>query len=303
MNTAVFVSALLIIVLGYLTRKTGLLTRHDGGTIAKVVINVTLPALVIHTVPQIELTTELLFLPALALAHAATAFTVVTILFRRRTPQERGMITICSMGFNNGLFAFPIVMELWGIEAIKLLALFDVGNGLIVLGTNYVVAAYYGQGGHMELGRTIRTVVRTLCTSTPLIAFVGAMVLNLLGLALPAPVARAVEVVASANAALGLLVLGIFQSLSIRRSDLDIICKVLGLRYLVGIVFSLVTVLALGTSVLYRQVLGIAFVLPIGMTVIPFSVTFGLDARLATTMVNLTILVSFVLMWGVAAIL
>lgn len=294
---AIFLSALLIIGLGYLLRKVGLVTRDHGTTIAKLVLNVTLPALVLETVPQVELSLSLVFLPLLAILHGAIAFFIVQLLFHKRPPLERGMITIVSMGFNNGLFAFPIVQEMWGTEAIKLLAIFDVGNGLILLGANYVVASYFSQGGYMRLGATLKVVAKALGTSVPLITFAVALLLNLAGVNLPGPVDRAVGIVASANGALALLVLGIFQSLTIRKEDLPLIFKVLGLRYLIGILFTLGAVAYLGTTPLFRQVLGIVFILPIGMTVIPYSVTFGLNTRLTTTMVNLTIVVSFVLMW------
>ncbi|MFP4302715.1 MAG: AEC family transporter [Spirochaetaceae bacterium] len=294
---AIFFSALMIIGLGYLLRKVGLVTREHGNTVAKIVLNVTLPALVLETVAQVDFSPSLVFLPLLALLHGAVAFFVVQLLFRKRPPLERGLITIVSMGFNNGLFAFPIVEEMWGIEAIKLLALFDVGNGLILLGANYVVASYFSRGGDMRLGATLKVVAKALGTSVPLITFAVALTLNLTGVSLPGPVDRAVGIVASANGALALMVLGIFQSLTIRREDLPLICKVLGLRYLIGILFGVGAVIYLGTTELFRQVLGIVFILPIGMTVIPYSVTFGLNTRLATTMVNLTILASFLLMW------
>lgn len=295
---SVFLSALLVIALGYTLRKVGLVNREHGNIIARLVLNVTLPALVLETVPQVELSLSLVFLPILALLHGTVSFLLVQILFRRRSHLERGMITIVSMGFNVGLFAFPIVQEIWGAEAIKLLAIFDAGNGLILLGANYVVASYFSRGGYMRLGTTLKVVARALGTSVPLLTFLFALVLNIWGLELPGAINRAVSIVASSNGALALLVLGIFQSLTIRREDLATIVKVLGVRYLVGVLFSVVAVAYFGKSGLLRQILGIVFILPVGMTVIPYSVTFGLDTKLTTTMVNLTIVVSFVLMWA-----
>lgn len=294
---SIFLSALLIIGLGYLLRKSGLVNRENGNVIAKLVLNVTLPALILETVPQIQLTPGLLFLPLLALAHAAVAFTAVQLLFRRRPPLERGVITICSMGFNNGLFAFPIVQEIWGTEAIMLLAIFDVGNGLVILGANYVVASYFSSVTRPKIGATLTVVFKTLATSVPMIAFGVGLLLNLTDLTFPEPVGRAVGAVASANGALALLVLGIFQSLRVPRADMPTIAKVLSLRYLIGVLFVLAATTWLGETVMLRRVLSIAFILPIGMTAIPISVQFGLNTRLATTMVNLTIVVSFVLIW------
>lgn len=349
----VFLSAVLVIALGYVLRKTGLVTREHGNILAKLVINVTLPALILETLPGVELSVSLLFLPLLALAHSAVAFAAATLLFRRRPPAERGLMTMCSMGFNNGLFAFPIVMGVWGTEAVRLLAIFDVGNGLTVLGINYVVAGWFGglaaaraaastgaggggaagdeRGGGAEslggaagspgraagepeagsdsaaepvlhVGEALRRIGRTLITSVPMVVFLFALVLNLTGWRFPAAVERGISTVAAANGALALLVLGIFQSLRVRRSDVPVIVRVLGLRYAVGALLAVSSILLLGATPLYRQVLAIVFILPIGMTSIPFSVEFGLDTRLATTMVNLSIVVSFVIMWGVVVV-
>ena len=330
----VFLSAVLIIALGYGLRKVGVVTREHGAFLAKLVINVTLPALILETLPGVELSVSLLFLPLLALGHSAVAFTAATVLFRRRGPAERGLMTMCTMGFNNGLFAFPIVMGIWGTEAVRMLAIFDVGNGLTVLGINYVVAGWFGglaaaglrqgQGGGespgraqgdpggegnpggagatLSIGEAVRRIARTFVTSVPIVVFLFALALNLTGWRLPDAVERGVGTVAAANGALALLVLGVFQSLRVRRSDLPIIVRVLGVRYAVGVLMAVSSIVLLGETQLYRQVLAIVFILPIGMTSIPFSVEFGLDARLATTLVNLSIVVSFVIMWGVVAV-
>ncbi len=308
---SIFFSAVLVIALGYVLRRRGLVDRRDGSTIARIVINVTLPAVILQTVPGIEFRSSLLFLPLLALAHGAVSFAVVTLLFRRSAPARRGLFAICAMGFNNGLFAFPIVYEMWGGEAIQLLAVFDVGNGFVVLGVNYVVASWFSAMALRASGRAaadltlrdaLRAIAYTICTSVPIIAFFFAIALNLFGLELPGAVSRGVDIVAGANGALALLVLGIFQSLNIRRRDWSAILKILGLRYAIGALFALASVALIGTGELFRNILSIAFILPIGMTVIPYSVEFNLDSRLATTMVNVSIVVSFLLMWMIAAV-
>ena len=306
----VFLSAVAVIALGYLLRKTGLVTRDHGNALARIVINVTLPAVILETLPEVELRSALLVFPLLALVHTAVAFSLATLLFRRRPAAERGLMTMCSMGFNNGLFAFPIVLGIWGAEAIRILAIFDVGNGLVVLGLNYVVAGWFGglaaagahQGPPLNIATALRRVGKTVVTSVPMVVFALALVMNLLDLSLPPVVARPVGTVAGANGALALLVLGIFQSMSIRRSDIPIIAQVLGLRYLLGAAVAAVSILVVGTTELYRQILAIVFILPIGMTTIPFSVEFGLDTRLVTTLVNVSIVVSFALMWAVVVV-
>ena len=45
----------------------------------------------------------------------------------------------------------------------------------------------------------------------------------------------------------------------------------------------------------------IGFILPISFTVIPYSVEFGYDTKFVGTVNNLTIVISFLLMWGIIA--
>lgn len=299
---SVFFSALLVILLGVLLRRFGVVKREHGATLARLVLNLTLPALVLQTVPQIQFTPELLFLPLLSLGHTALAYVVTRVVFRRASRKSLGLILIASMGFNNGLFAFPIVLEIWGIEAIKLLALFDLGNGITVLGSNYVVAEAYGRETPMRMRETLRQVVRTLGTSVPLLAFMVGLVMNLAGLSFPPGIDRAVSSVAAANGALALIVLGVFQTLTFERGDLAVLLKVLGLRYLLGIGCSVAAIIVFSGAGLLQQVLAIAFILPVGMTIIPYAVQFGLDTRLATTLVNVSIVISFILMWVVVLV-
>lgn len=292
-----FFSALAVIALGYFLRRVGLVSRDTGAVLARLVLNVTLPALVLQTVPQIEFAGTLLFIPALSLLHTLVAFVITQLVYRRFPSTTKGLILIASMGFNNGLFAFPIVLELWGIEAIKLLALFDIGNGIVVLGSNYVIAAHYGSDAPMEWGVILKKIVRTLATSIPFIALIVALVVNLTKTPYPPILDSMIATTAGANSFLALLVLGIFQSFRIRSGDAALIFQVLGVRYLLGIIFSLIVYLTLPGVRIQQQVLAIVFILPVGMSIIPFAVTFKLDTTLATSLVNLSIIISFFMMW------
>lgn len=73
------------------------------------------------------------------------------------------------------------------------------------------------------------------------------------------------------------------------------------MRYAIGIVFAVLSVVALGTTDMLQRVLSIACILPVGMLVIPYSVSFGFNTRLASTVVNVSIVVSIFAMWGIVA--
>jgi predicted permease len=55
-----FLLSMLIIALGYVTKRIGLVTEKDGEGIAKVIFNFSLPALVINTFSTMKVETSLI---------------------------------------------------------------------------------------------------------------------------------------------------------------------------------------------------------------------------------------------------
>ncbi|MFW9820833.1 MAG: AEC family transporter, partial [Candidatus Thorarchaeota archaeon] len=82
------------------------------------------------------------------------------------------------------------------------------------------------------------------------------------------------------------------------------ILKVLIIRYSFGLVIGLILFFTLPFDQLYRGILAIALILPIGLAIIPFAVEFSYsEKRFAGTLANLTIIISFILVWIVILVL
>ena len=64
----------------------------------------------------------------------------------------------------------------------------------------------------------------------------------------------------------------------------------------------LISILLLYTFIpepsLIRNVLIVCVILPIGMTILPFADELNYDSRIAGVLVNISLLISFLLMWG-----
>jgi malate permease and related proteins len=52
-----------------------------------------------------------------------------------------------------------------------------------------------------------------------------------------------------------------------------------------------------------KNVLMLCALMPIGLTILPFSDELGYDSRIAGTMLNISLLISFGLMWGLVWVL
>jgi predicted permease len=103
-------------------------------------------------------------------------------------------------------------------------------------------------------------------------------------------------ILAKANKPLVLLLMGIYLSFELNKSQMKYISKVLFLRYLLGGI-CVTGIYFLIPPSLMQSVLIVLVILPLGMTILPFSDEFGFDSRIAGTMVNISLLISFVLIW------
>ncbi len=113
----------------------------------------------------------------------------------------------------------------------------------------------------------------------------------------PIFVSDLLDIIARANYALTLLLLGIYLNFKFQKEQWADILKVLLVRYSFGLIIGLTLFFILPFSLLYRGIILIGLILPIGMAVIPFSAEFKYDEKLVGMMVNLSLIISFVLMW------
>jgi len=97
-----------------------------------------------------------------------------------------------------------------------------------------------------------------------------------------------------------LLLLGIYLNFKFERSEWNTIIKVLLIRYSIGLSTGLLLFILLPSNqfeFLFRIIIAISLILPIGLAVIPFAVEFDYNQNLITIISNLTIIISFVLIW------
>ena len=91
--------------------------------------------------------------------------------------------------------------------------------------------------------------------------------------------------------------MGIYMSFALERSQIWAVVRVLTIRYACGVIVVLLLYYLIEPS-LSRNVLIVCVILPIGMTILPFADELNYDSRIAGVLVNISLLTSFLLMWG-----
>jgi predicted permease len=289
-----FVVSLIIIGLGFFTKKIGIIKESDGDTISKIIFNITLPALVLNTFSTIEISSFLLLLPVLNISICLFMLFISLVIFKNYDKKKKGIYIMLLSGYNIGLFAYPLIEMIWGANGLKYFGMFDIGNAFIVFGSNYIIASIYANNNSNV---NVKRVFKKMFKSVPFIAYILALIISLLPITLPNIFIVLTENISRANMPLSLLLLGFLLSFNFKKDELFKIFQLLSIRYLLGIIIGVSLYIFMPFDELFKSVLLIGTLLPVSMAVIPYSIEFNYDKKFIGTVNTATIIISFIFIW------
>lgn len=295
-----FLFAIIIIVIGYTLKRFNIITERDGEGLSRIIFNITLPALIIVSFTDITIEPSLFLLIIIGCLYGVMMAFIGIFIFRKEDRPTRGMLTMLISGFNIGLFAYPLVGGIWGKEGIQYFGMFDVGNAIVIFGVVYLIGSYYSSED-TELNAGI--IIKKLSRSIPLMTYIIVCILAIIGFKIPSFILDVSEVISVANMPLSFLLLGIYLSFSLKKVYYKRIVKVLALRYVLGFIIGIALFFILPFNDMFKYTILLGFLLPIPLSVLPYAVEFDYDRKFVGTVSNLTILISFVLLWAIANIL
>lgn len=199
--TATALGALLLILLGVVARRLGILKREDGLVLVGVVLNFTLPALVFLVMLRAELHPSLLVVPvACWIVHLVMlGVTLLTTRAARLESPRAGAAVVSTACGNTGFFGLPLIAASGAGFSLPAAVMYDaLGTGILTWTSTVMVASAMGEAGHVERP-DLRTLVRSLLRTPPIWALVAGLTLNLAGLdSLPRVLERPFEILAGA---------------------------------------------------------------------------------------------------------
>lgn len=295
-----FLISMLIIIIGYVFKRVNLIKEEDGESLSRIIFNITLPALIINTFNTIVIDFSLILITIIGIVYGLFMAFLGAVVFKNEDRKTRGMLSMLVPSFNIGLFAYPLVEAIWGHEGIKYFGMFDVGNSLVVFGVSYIVAGYFSSE---KSDLTFTSISGKLLKSVPLLSYIIVFVLAVSDLHFPGIVLDVTKILARANMPLSLLLLGIYLSFSLDANHLKNIVKVLTVRYLMGIVVGTTLFFIMPFDTMFKYTMLIGFLLPIPTAVIQYAIEFDYDKNFVGTVANITILLSFFLVWIIVGML
>ena len=295
-TNSVFIVTLCIIFVGYFLKRFKFLQDTDGRVISRFLMHTTFPALMLLSTSRIHLEPSLLAIPFLCIAFGSLMTLIAWFAFAKYPNPMRGVLTMGAGGLNLGLFAFPLIEGIWGRDGLVYAIMFDLGNTAIVFGLVYPIGAYFAGKGQGTVDRG--AIIKKIISLPPLQASIIGLTLNALSIHLPAIGVDILEILAKANKPLVLLLMGMYMSFELDRSQIVSAGKVLLIRYACGFAAILLVMGVVREASLFRNVILVCFVLPVGITLLPFSDEYQFDSKIAGALVNISLVISFGLLWG-----
>lgn len=252
------------VALGYFLKKIGFFGPKDYRILSKIAINVTLPCAVISSFAESDM--DLSYLVLALIAFIANWVVLLFGYFSTRSmadrPKDRMTTMLCASGYNLGNFLIPFVQQFLGSAGVASVAIFDSGNSLMCTGGIYVFTTSMIRTSDSEKV-TLWGIIKKLITSVPLVTYVVMIVLMLLGIAIPSPVATIVSTTGNANGFVSMFMIGLMFEIRFDSAYMKSAMAILWRKYLCSIVFAVVVYFLLPLPLATRQVLTLIAFAPI----------------------------------------
>ncbi|MBN1249154.1 MAG: AEC family transporter [Anaerolineae bacterium] len=283
---------LLLIGLGYLIKRVGLVSRDEGKVLNRIVLYITLPAMNLRAISETELSWGLFALPVVMLLAGLLMSRVGRWrgLAAGLSRRDLGTFVVSFCGVMASL-AYPFAEAGFGTEGVSTVAISDLGNAIVIFALAYSLSFQYSENNDFSRWQILRKVA----TFFPLHAFVVAVVLNLACVGLCGLPGGLVDALASMNSPLMLLGLGIYLEFDVSRSERKVLLTQLFWKYGVGAAVAVFMLLALPLSGPTRAVAFLLPLMPTSLSTLLYSVEQELNPRLAAMLISLTMVVSLVI--------
>lgn len=299
--TEQFIIIILLIALGYLLKRINFIKSADSQVLSTLVLNVTLPSLVIVNLNSTNLDLSFSILPIMMLIYGILAKVIMVALFRKYDNHVKGSVGMMAASLNIGLFAYPLVETIWPKNGMIYFGMADIGGAIIMFGVTYFVGSYYSEGSDQF---NFKFLGKKLISSVPLVTYIVMFILNMANIHLPKASIDFFTIISKANMPLSMILLGIMLSFRIEKQFLPIAVKYLIVHYGLGCIAGLLVHFFLPTSDdMIKTTLLITWLLPVGVAIIPYSIQFKYKTLPLVGMVtNISIVISIIIIYIYQAI-
>ena len=279
---------LFIILLANLLKRAGMFSEKDGRVLSQITLNITLPAAIISGFGSFELEPSLFLLILLGIVVNAALMGLAYLAMRKESKGMQGYALFNTPTYNVGNFTFPFVHALYGGPGLVVASLFDLGNALMTTGFVYSV----GSSVATSQRPSIRDILKKLLRSAPFLTYLLMILLSLLDLSLPQFLTEWMTAIGRANPIVAMLMIGIMLDIHFEKGWMKQAMKVISIRYLVAIAFSVLIWTLTSFSPMVKVTLVLLFFAPVATVSTAYTQQYTDKGKLSSFTSSVTVVIS-----------
>ena len=263
---------LLTMVMSYILKRAGLFHKEDKKVLSNLIFYITLPASLISSFAGAEV--NVYYVIAILLGFLVNTVMVISgqIVSADKSPELKAIYSVNASGFNMACIAIPFLSTFYP-AGVPYLCMFDVGDSFYTLGTTYAIGKMRLNGGSKDKNENY--VFDTYMIMT---------ILSFLNCRLPDFVTMAADFCGKGNGFLTMIMIGVSLELHMSRESAKEVITLLSMRYVIGIIATVLIYCVLPAPLVMRQILAAAMFASSAAVSIIYSERLGVSTDIAAVL-------------------
>jgi len=272
-------------LIGYVLKQTNFFNTSHADLFLKMVFYIAMPGLIFSSFDQLVFEINLLVLPIIAVIIVLINFTISYYLGKKVKLNRKtlGTFVLGASILNTG-FCLPFVFAILGEEGVGRLIIFDLGNVILVITLLYYFACKMGSNDYSS-----KTVFKKFLTSTPLMALIISILLNITDNHLPGFLLELSEITGKMVIPLIMFALGIYFNPKIKYIIISTYSILI--RMLIGFLVGLTLIQLFDLQGIAKIITIVGASTPVGFNTLTFSSLENLDKEFAAGILSYSILI------------
>lgn len=281
------------LITGVIMRKTKLFPQDAHKVLNFIVINISLPALALLYIPQIDITPQIIYPAAsmyIVFGLSIIFFIILSKLFRWEK-QTTGALIMTAGLCNSSFVGFPILITMFGEESLKTGVIIDQAGSFVILATFGVIVSSYYSAKDFSTKKIILDIIKY----PSFIATIIAIALKLAGYTHHSVTVYILDKLGSLIVILALISVGFQLKVSLKHIPFKYLSIGLGFKLIIApaVIYILYYILMKQSGLSINVSLMESAMPPMVMGSV-MAVSYNLNPKLANLMVGLGIPVSFI---------
>lgn len=276
---------ILYFLIGYILKVLKILKKEEASILIKLVFYLMTPAVIISSMSTMKFAGSLIYYPISAICiHIFMYFFTLFIANRLNINEKEKVIFRGSTLIMNMTFILPFFIVFFGEKNVYLLSLFDAGNLLMVTTVVYSIFITNSNG--------VLDKLKSVLKSPLIIALIIGGILNLTGIRLPKGIEITIQNIASITGTLIMIALGAYFTPKFSKLKLSIIVilvKMIGVLFIGFVIGKILPLDEMGKMLILLGAMS-----PVGNNVLSYAMVTDGDMEMATNVISLSNVVSFV---------